>query len=80
MGGHYFGKFLIEVTLSNGERAFLMDVEDGYVQVTRNRDAAARFLTEAGAKKYYYSVYHMYLYSDPSVYITNGFVKKTTHF
>ena len=80
MGGHYFGKYLVEVTLSNGDVEYLMDVSDGCVQTTSNPEAAARFLTEAGAKKYYYSVYHLPCFLDQSVYITSGFVMKERNY
>lgn len=79
MGGHLIGKFLLKVTLSNGEVAYLMDIHEGSFQTTRNPEAAARFLTAAGAKKYYYSMYHLPYYDDPSVYISDGFVIKSDH-
>ena len=80
MGGHLFGKFIVEVLLEDGTREYLMEVEDGYNLTTRNPDAAARFMTSAGAKKYYYSVYHMPAYSSNGAqYIVDAFVKITNH-
>ena len=79
MASHLFGKFIIEVSLSDGTRAYLMEEDDGYIMCTKNPDAAARFMTEAGAKKYYYSVYHMPTYCNTTCYITNGWVKKSNH-
>ena len=81
MASHLFGKYFIEVLLEDGTREYLMEVEEGYNFTTKNPEAACRFMTAAGAKKYYYSVYHLPAYSSNGAqYIVDAFVKVSNRF
>ena len=80
MSGHYFGPWYVEVNLSNGERAYLMCIEEGCFMTTKKKDAAARFLTEAGARKFFKECSYLPCYTDRSAYIVDGFTMKSRGF
>lgn len=69
---HSFGKNLIKVYLSNGRQGYAMEVVDGYLMITDDPDAAARFLTERGAEDFYDEIRDLYNYIDRDAYIVKA--------
>ena len=80
MGGHYVGKFLIRVTLTNGISGFAMEVVDGALMICDNHESAARFLTPAGARNFYDKICDLPNFIDRSAFIEEATIVKSSKF
>ncbi len=80
MGGHYIGKFLIKVTLTNGREGYAMMIDDGTLMITDSIESAARFLTVTGAKNFFQKIKDLPNYLDQDAYICDACIMKASNF
>lgn len=45
MGGHYLGKVVIKLALTDGREGFFMEIVNGSIMICDNCDSAARFIS-----------------------------------